>query len=72
MSAPGLEPSGQLFSFTCGIMDSPDNRDIIMVLPQNYIVNWLTEKCTCTSANVGRDHEGGTRLFGSSGTVDLD
>ncbi|GMQ09526.1 hypothetical protein CsSME_00052866 [Camellia sinensis var. sinensis] len=72
MSMPGLEPGGKLFSFACGIIDSPDNRDIIMVLPQNYIVNWLTEKRACTPANVGRDHDGGTRLFGSSGAVDLD
>ncbi|XP_028094994.1 uncharacterized protein LOC114295020 [Camellia sinensis] len=72
MSTPGLEPGGKLFSFACGIMDSPDNRDIIMALPQNYIVNWLTEKRACTPANVGRDHDGGTRLFGSGGAVDLD
>ncbi|XP_028118949.1 uncharacterized protein LOC114316491 [Camellia sinensis] len=72
MSTPGLEPGGKLFSFACGIMDSPDNRDIIMALPQNYIVNWLTEKRACTPANVGRDREGGTRLFGSGGAVDLD
>ncbi|KAI8013764.1 hypothetical protein LOK49_LG05G00157 [Camellia lanceoleosa] len=39
MSTPGLETSGQLFSFACGIMDSPDNRDIIMALLQNCIVN---------------------------------
>ncbi|XP_028078839.1 uncharacterized protein LOC114280665 [Camellia sinensis] len=39
MSTPRLEPSGKLFSFACGIMDSPDNQDIIMALPQNYIVN---------------------------------
>ncbi|KAI8022546.1 L10-interacting MYB domain-containing protein [Camellia lanceoleosa] len=72
MSTPGLEPSGKLFPFTCGIMDSPDNRDIIMALPQNYIVNWLTKKRACTPANVGKDREGGTRLFRSGGAVDLD
>ncbi|XP_028084534.1 uncharacterized protein LOC114285665 [Camellia sinensis] len=72
MSTPGLEPGGKLFSFACGIMDSPDIRDIIMALPQNYIVNWLTEKRACTPANVGRDHDGGTRLSGSGGAVDLD
>ncbi|KAI8015249.1 putative alpha,alpha-trehalose-phosphate synthase [UDP-forming] 7 [Camellia lanceoleosa] len=72
MSTPGLEPGGKLFSFTCGIMDSPNNWDIIMALSQNYIVNWLTEKRACTPANVGRDHEGGTRLFESGGVVDLD
>ncbi|CAL5384044.1 unnamed protein product [Camellia sinensis] len=72
MSTPGLEPGGKLFSFACGIMDSPDNRDIIVALPQNYIVNWLTEKRACTLANVGRDHDGGTQLFGSGGAVDLD
>ncbi|CAL5339874.1 unnamed protein product [Camellia sinensis] len=72
MSTPGLETGGKLFSFACGIMDSPDNRDIIMALLQNCIVNWLTEKRACTPANVGRDHEGGTRLFGSGGAVDLD
>ncbi|CAL5422436.1 unnamed protein product [Camellia sinensis] len=72
MSTPGLELGGKLFSFACGIMDSPDNRDIIMALPQNYIVNWLTEKRACTPANVGRDCEGGRRLFESGGAVDLD
>ncbi|CAL5358987.1 unnamed protein product [Camellia sinensis] len=72
MSMPRLEPDGKLFLFTCSIMDSPDNRDISMALPQNYIVNWLTEKRACTPANVGRDREGRTQLFGSSGAVDLD
>ncbi|CAL5438024.1 unnamed protein product [Camellia sinensis] len=72
MSTPGLETCGKLFSFACGIMDSPDNGDIIMALSQNCIVNWLTEKCAYTPANVGRDREGGTRLFGSGGAVDLD
>ncbi|KAI8030658.1 L10-interacting MYB domain-containing protein [Camellia lanceoleosa] len=72
MSTPGLEPSGKLFSFACGIMDSPDNRDIIMALSHNYIVNWLTKKRACTPANVDRDRERGTRLFGSGGAVDLD
>ncbi|GMP81401.1 hypothetical protein CsSME_00036125 [Camellia sinensis var. sinensis] len=72
MSTPGLEPDGKLFSFACGIMDSPDNRDIIMDLPQNYIVNWLTEKRACMPANVGRDRERRTRLFRSGGSVDLD
>ncbi|CAL5384528.1 unnamed protein product [Camellia sinensis] len=32
MSMPGLEPGSKLFSFACGIMDSPDNRDLIMSL----------------------------------------
>ncbi|CAL5358044.1 unnamed protein product [Camellia sinensis] len=72
MSTPGLETGGKLFSFACGIMDSPDNGDIIMALSQNCIVNWLTEKRAYTPANVGRDREGGTRLFGSGGAVDLD
>ncbi|GMP90251.1 hypothetical protein CsSME_00041463 [Camellia sinensis var. sinensis] len=72
MSTPGLEPGGKLFSFTCGIMDSPDNWDIIMALPVNYIVNWLTEMRTCTPANVGRDRERRTQLFESGGVVDLD
>ncbi|KAI8023501.1 hypothetical protein LOK49_LG03G00920 [Camellia lanceoleosa] len=72
MSTPRLEPCGKLFSFACGIMDTPDNQDIIMALPQNYIVNWLTEKRACMPANVGRDHNGGPRLFGSGGVVDLD
>ncbi|KAI8007658.1 hypothetical protein LOK49_LG07G03383 [Camellia lanceoleosa] len=72
MSMPGFEPGGPLFSFACGIMDTPDNRDIIMALSQNYIVNWLIEKRACTPANVGRDHNGGPRLFGSGGAVDLD
>ncbi|KAL7168296.1 hypothetical protein ACSBR2_038687 [Camellia fascicularis] len=72
MSTPGLETGGQLFSFACGIMDSPDNRDIIMALPQNCIVNWLTEKRACTPHNFGMDRQGGTRLFGSGGAVDLD
>ncbi|KAL7222045.1 hypothetical protein ACSBR1_023879 [Camellia fascicularis] len=57
MSTPGLEPGGKLLLFACGIMDSLDNRDIIMALPVDYIVNWLTEKRACTPANVGRDHE---------------
>ncbi|KAI7982071.1 hypothetical protein LOK49_LG15G00669 [Camellia lanceoleosa] len=72
MSTPGLETGGQLFSFACGIMDSPDNREIIMALPQNCIVNWLTEKRACTPHNIGMDRQGGTRLFGSGGAVDLD
>ncbi|GMP98759.1 hypothetical protein CsSME_00046522 [Camellia sinensis var. sinensis] len=73
MSTPGLEPGDKLLSFACGIMDSPNNRDIIIALPQNYIVNWLTEKRACTLVNVGRDREGGgTRLFGNGGAVDLD
>ncbi|KAI7988258.1 hypothetical protein LOK49_LG13G02521 [Camellia lanceoleosa] len=72
MSMLRLEPGGKLFSFACGIMDSPDNRDISMALSSNYIVNWLTEKRACTSANVGRDREGQTQLFGSGGAVDLD
>ncbi|GMP97614.1 hypothetical protein CsSME_00045794 [Camellia sinensis var. sinensis] len=72
MSTPGLESGGKLFSFTCCIMDSPDNRDNIIALPVNYIVNWLTEKCASTPANVGRDCERGTQLFGSDGAVDLD
>ncbi|CAL5343164.1 unnamed protein product [Camellia sinensis] len=33
MSTPGLEPGSKLFSFAYSIMDSPDNRDIIMALP---------------------------------------
>ncbi|KAI8012957.1 hypothetical protein LOK49_LG05G00729 [Camellia lanceoleosa] len=72
MSTPGLEEGGKLFSFACGIMDSPDNRDIIMALLQNYIVNWLTEKRACTPANVGRNLKGETWLFGSGGVIDLD
>ncbi|KAI7985635.1 hypothetical protein LOK49_LG14G00319 [Camellia lanceoleosa] len=72
MSTPGLETGGQLFSFACGIMDAPDNQDIIMALPQNCIVNWLTEKRACTPHNIGMDRQGGTRLFGSGGAVDLD
>ncbi|GMP22395.1 hypothetical protein CsSME_00000445 [Camellia sinensis var. sinensis] len=72
MNTPGLEPGGKLFSFAYGIMDSLDNWDIIMALPQNYIVTWLIEKRACTAANVGRDREGGTRLFGSGGAIDLD
>ncbi|KAL7184616.1 hypothetical protein ACSBR2_026713 [Camellia fascicularis] len=72
MSTFGLEPGGKLFSFACGIMDSPDNWDIIMALPVNYIMNWLTEKHACMPTNVGRDREWGTQLFGSDGAVDLD
>lgn len=72
MSTPGLEPGSKLFSFVCGIVDSLDNRDIIMALPVDYIVNWLIEKRTCTPANVGRDCERGTQLFRSDGVVDLD
>ncbi|GMP29244.1 hypothetical protein CsSME_00004438 [Camellia sinensis var. sinensis] len=72
MSTPGLEPGDKLFLFTCDIMDSPDNRDIIIALPVNYIVNWLIEKRACTPANVGKDSERGTQLFGSGGAVDLD
>ncbi|KAL7207648.1 hypothetical protein ACSBR1_029571 [Camellia fascicularis] len=72
MSTPGLEPGGKLFSFACCIMDSPDNRDIIMALPMDYIVNWLTEKRACTPANVGRERERNVRLFGSDGVVDMD
>ncbi|CAL5443619.1 unnamed protein product [Camellia sinensis] len=72
MSTPGLEPSGKLFSFACGIMNSLDNRDIIMAFPMNYIVNWLTEKRACTPTNVGRDRERWTQLFRSDGTVDLE
>ncbi|CAL5377040.1 unnamed protein product [Camellia sinensis] len=72
MSTPRLEPSDKLFLFTCSIMNSPDNRDIIMALPVDYIVNWLTKKCACTPANVGRDHERGIELFRSDGVVNLD
>ncbi|CAL5406728.1 unnamed protein product [Camellia sinensis] len=72
MSTLGLEPSGKLFSFVCGIMDSPNNRDIIVALLVDYIVNWLIEKCAHTPANVGKDCEWGTQLFGSDGVVDLD
>ncbi|KAI7998832.1 L10-interacting MYB domain-containing protein [Camellia lanceoleosa] len=39
MSMPGLELGGKLFLFSCGIIDSPDNHDIIMSLPRDYIVN---------------------------------
>ncbi|CAL5349293.1 unnamed protein product [Camellia sinensis] len=72
MSTPRLELGGKLFSFACAIMDSPDNRDIIMALPMDYIVNWLTEKRACTPANVGRERERDVRLFGSDGVVDMD
>ncbi|GMP38292.1 hypothetical protein CsSME_00009594 [Camellia sinensis var. sinensis] len=72
MSMPGLEPGGKLFSFACAIMDSPDNRDIIMSLPQDYIVNWLKEKRACTPANVRRERERDVHLFGSDGVVDMD
>ncbi|KAI8007950.1 L10-interacting MYB domain-containing protein [Camellia lanceoleosa] len=41
MSMPGLEPNGKLFSFVCGIMDSPENRDIIMAFSMDYIANQL-------------------------------
>ncbi|THF99798.1 hypothetical protein TEA_001691 [Camellia sinensis var. sinensis] len=72
MNTPGLEPGDKLFSFACGIMDSPNNQDIIMALLVNYIVNWLTKKRTCTPTNVGRDRKRGTQLFKSNGAVDLD
>ncbi|GMP97265.1 hypothetical protein CsSME_00045587 [Camellia sinensis var. sinensis] len=72
MSILGLEPGGKLFSFACGIMDSSDNRDIIMALLVNYIVNWLTQKHACMPTNVGRDCEQGTQLFRSDGAIDLD
>ncbi|GMQ07564.1 hypothetical protein CsSME_00051710 [Camellia sinensis var. sinensis] len=71
MSTPGLEPNGKLFSFACGIMDSPDNHDLIMSLPQDYIVNWLKEKRACMLANVGRKREWDVRLFMSDGVVDM-
>ncbi|GMP72362.1 hypothetical protein CsSME_00030433 [Camellia sinensis var. sinensis] len=72
ISTPRLEPSSKLFSFAYGIMDSSDNRDIIMALPVDYIVNWLKEKCACTLAKVGKDRERDVRLFGSDGVVDMD
>ncbi|GMP52140.1 hypothetical protein CsSME_00018079 [Camellia sinensis var. sinensis] len=72
MSMPGLEPDSKLFSFACSIMDLPDNRDIIMALPVDYIAKWLKEKRVCTPANVGRDRERDVRLFGSDGVVDMD
>ncbi|CAL5435117.1 unnamed protein product [Camellia sinensis] len=48
MAMPGLQGGGPLFSFACSLMDSPDNRDLIMGLPLDYIVNWLKEKRVIT------------------------
>lgn len=48
MNTPGLELDSQLFLLACSIMDSPDNRDIMMAIPLDYAVNWLKEKRACT------------------------
>ncbi|GMP62434.1 hypothetical protein CsSME_00024544 [Camellia sinensis var. sinensis] len=71
MNTPGLEPGDQLFSFTCSIMDSPNNRDLMMALPLDYIVAWLKEKHACTPHNVGRERQRDVRLFGSDGVVNM-
>ncbi|GMP26657.1 hypothetical protein CsSME_00003007 [Camellia sinensis var. sinensis] len=39
MDTLGLEPNGQLLSFAYSIMDSPDNCDIMMALPLDYVMN---------------------------------
>ncbi|XP_028096055.1 uncharacterized protein LOC114295968 [Camellia sinensis] len=72
MNTPRLEPSGQLFSFTCNIMDSPDNHDLMMALLLDYIIAWLKEKRACTPQNVGRERQRDVRLFGSDGVVNMD
>lgn len=72
MNTPGLEPSDQLFSFACSIMDSPDNRDIMMALPLDYVVNWLKEKRASTPQNAGKERQRDVCLFGRDGVVVID
>lgn len=54
------------------LMDSPDNRDLIMGLPLDYIVNWLKEKRVITHQPVVVERSRGVRLFGQDGVVDMD
>ncbi|KAL7245220.1 hypothetical protein ACSBR2_000524 [Camellia fascicularis] len=72
MNTLRLEPSDQLFLFACSIMDSPDNHDLMMDLPLDYIVAWLKEKRACTPQNVGKERQRDVHLFGSDGVVDMD
>ncbi|XP_028101559.1 uncharacterized protein LOC114300878 isoform X2 [Camellia sinensis] len=71
MTVPGLQGGGLPFSFACSLMDSPDNCDLLMGLPLDYIVNWLKEKCVITHQPiVERSH--GIRLFRQDGAVNMD
>ncbi|KAI7995869.1 L10-interacting MYB domain-containing protein [Camellia lanceoleosa] len=72
MTVPGLQGGGPLFSFACSLMDSPDNRDLIMGLPLDYVVNWLKEKRAITHQPVVVERSRGVRLFGQDGVVDMD
>ncbi|XP_028120259.1 uncharacterized protein LOC114317701 [Camellia sinensis] len=70
MNVAGLELGGPLFSFACSLMDSPDNRDVMMGLPVDCIVAWLKEKraiCHPTVVSGTR----GVSLFGRDGVLDL-
>ncbi|XP_028061497.1 uncharacterized protein LOC114264965 [Camellia sinensis] len=70
MNVLGLELGGPLFSFACSLMDSPDNRDVMMGLPVDCIVAWLKEKraiCHPTVVSGTR----GVSLFGRDGVLDL-
>ncbi|KAL7238293.1 hypothetical protein ACSBR2_004408 [Camellia fascicularis] len=71
MNMPGLEPCDQLFSFTCSIMNSSNNRDLMMALSLDYIVAWLKEKRACTPHNVGRERQRDVRLFDSDDVVNM-
>ncbi|GMP70057.1 hypothetical protein CsSME_00029083 [Camellia sinensis var. sinensis] len=72
MTVPGLQGGGPLFSFACSLMDSPDNCDLIMGLPLDYIVNWLKEKRVITHQPVVVEWSRGARLFGQDGVIDMD
>ncbi|KAI8005865.1 L10-interacting MYB domain-containing protein [Camellia lanceoleosa] len=64
MTVPGLQSGGLLFSFACSLMDSPDNRDLIMGLSLDYIVNWLKEKRVITHQPIAVERSCCVRLFG--------
>ncbi|GMP71849.1 hypothetical protein CsSME_00030103 [Camellia sinensis var. sinensis] len=67
----GLEGGGPLFSFTSSLMDSLDNRNLIMGLSLDYIVVWLQEKrALCQPAVVCGSCD--VCLFRHDGLVDLD
>lgn len=71
MMVPGLQGGGPLYSFTCSLMDSPDNRDLLMGLHLNYIVNWLKGKCVITHQPAVVEHSR-IRLFEQNGVVNMD
>ncbi|KAI8017351.1 hypothetical protein LOK49_LG04G03616 [Camellia lanceoleosa] len=72
MTVLGLQGGGLLFSFACSLMDSPDNCDLLMGLPLDYILNWLKEKRVITHQPVMVKCSHGIRLFGQDGVADMD